>query len=94
MQPFCTMAAVAAYRGVLPADEAQAAWLGQLADAGVRGAFFWAVTPHRRRCHRSCAARAQPQLDADAMRAKSPLFFAPAVAFRRDRVAQEPGGVL
>ena len=43
MQPFCTMAAVAGHRGVLTADEAQA-WLGQLADAGVCGAFFWAVT--------------------------------------------------
>jgi ubiquinone/menaquinone biosynthesis C-methylase UbiE len=41
--PFTTMAAAAERAGALTADEAQT-WLAQLADAGERGEFFWAVT--------------------------------------------------
>ena len=41
--PFTTMAAVAERAGALSADEAES-WLAQLADAGTRGQFFWAVT--------------------------------------------------
>ena len=41
--PFTAMAAAAERAGVLNADEAQT-WLAQLADAGKRGQFFWALT--------------------------------------------------
>ena len=37
------MAAVAERSGALTADDAER-WLAQLADAGARGRFFWAVT--------------------------------------------------
>lgn len=42
-QPFTTMAAVAERAGVLAAGDAER-WLAQLADAGTRSQFFWAVT--------------------------------------------------
>jgi len=41
--PFTTMAAVAERAGALSSDDARI-WLAQLADAGERGQFFWAVT--------------------------------------------------
>lgn len=41
--PFITMAVVAERAGALDADDAHT-WLAQLADAGKRGQFFWAVT--------------------------------------------------
>ena len=41
--PFTTMAAAAERAGELNAGEADT-WLAQLADAGERGQFFWAVT--------------------------------------------------
>ena len=41
--PFTTMAAAAERTGALSAGEART-WLAQLADAGERGQFFWAVT--------------------------------------------------
>ena len=41
--PFTTMAAAAERAGALTADDART-WLDQLADAGARGQFFWAVT--------------------------------------------------
>jgi SAM-dependent methyltransferase len=41
--PFTVMAAVAEHSGGLSSSEART-WLAQLADAGTRGAFFWAVT--------------------------------------------------
>ena len=41
--PFTTMAVVAEQSGALSSDEAHT-WLAQLADAGERGQFFWAVT--------------------------------------------------
>jgi ubiquinone/menaquinone biosynthesis C-methylase UbiE len=41
--PITTMAATAVRAGALAADDAHA-WLEQLADAGARGLFFWAVT--------------------------------------------------
>lgn len=41
--PFTTMAVVAEQSGALSSDDAHT-WLAQLADAGERGQFFWAVT--------------------------------------------------
>ena len=41
--PFTTMAVVAERAGALNSDDAHT-WLTQLADAGERGRFFWAVT--------------------------------------------------
>jgi ubiquinone/menaquinone biosynthesis C-methylase UbiE len=41
--PITTFAAVAEDAGAVTAQQAQA-WLAQLADAGTRGRFFWAVT--------------------------------------------------
>jgi len=41
--PFTTMAVVAERAGALNSDDAHT-WLAQLADAGERGQFFWAVT--------------------------------------------------
>ena len=41
--PFTTMAAAAERAGALDAGEAQT-WLAQLAAAGKRGQFFWALT--------------------------------------------------
>ena len=43
LPPFTTMAAAATSGGALSATEAQT-WLRQLAEAGRRGQFFWAVT--------------------------------------------------
>jgi SAM-dependent methyltransferase len=43
LPPFTTMAASAERCGAIAVDEGQA-WLAQLADAGQRGRFFWAVT--------------------------------------------------
>jgi SAM-dependent methyltransferase len=42
-QPFTTMAASAERCGAIAAGDGEA-WLAQLADAGRRGRFFWAVT--------------------------------------------------
>jgi hypothetical protein len=41
--PFTTMAVVAEQSGALSSEDAHT-WLAQLADAGDRGQFFWAVT--------------------------------------------------
>jgi len=41
--PFTTMAVVAEQSGALSSEDAHT-WLAQLADAGERGQFFWAVT--------------------------------------------------
>jgi SAM-dependent methyltransferase len=43
LPPFTTMATIAQRRGAITVDEPHA-WLAQLADAGRRGRFFWAVT--------------------------------------------------
>jgi SAM-dependent methyltransferase len=43
LPPFTTMAAAAERRGAIAAGDGHV-WLAQLADAGERGRFFWAVT--------------------------------------------------
>jgi ubiquinone/menaquinone biosynthesis C-methylase UbiE len=43
MEPFATMAAFAREEGALTAAQAET-WLGELANAGSRGTFFWAIT--------------------------------------------------
>jgi ubiquinone/menaquinone biosynthesis C-methylase UbiE len=51
MPPFTTMAAAVAATGAISAADAHA-WLDQLADAGRRGRFFWALTMFAVASHR------------------------------------------